>query len=112
MNNRQIGTVYEKKAQEYLESIGMSVVERNYRTRNGEIDLIMNDHGTLVFVEVKYRNSSRYGYAVEAIDYKKQVKLRMIAREYLADKKGPRIPIRFDCVGYTGNEVHYIKSAF
>ena len=112
MNNRQLGSLYEDKAKEYLESLGMITLERNFRTRDGEIDLIMEDAGTLVFVEVKYRKTARSGYAVEAVTLKKQQQIRKIAREYLATHSGPFRPIRFDCIGYTGEERHYIRNAF
>ena len=111
MNNRQLGSIYENKAAAYLESLGMRTVERNFRTGHGEIDLVMDDHGTIVFVEVKYRRNAAWGYALEAVDRRKQLQIRRMAREYLQTKSLHR-PVRFDCVGYTGAEFRYIRGAF
>ena len=112
MNKREIGSEYELKAEKFLNDAGMKTLQKNYRTRSGEIDLIMDDQGTLVFVEVKYRRSSSFGYAAEAIGIRKQLQIRSVAREYLAHTEGHYRSMRFDCVGFTGEEMRYIKNAF
>ena len=72
MNKRQTGSEYEGLAAKWLEGHGYQIVERNYRCRQGEIDLIAEKDGYLVFVEVKYRRSSEAGDPAEAVDYWKQ----------------------------------------
>ena len=67
MNKRRIGGIFENMAADYLVSQGLLILERNYRCRMGEVDLIARDGNYLVFVEVKYRNSSRNGNAAEEI---------------------------------------------
>ena len=71
-NRRKTGTEYEQKTAEYLESLGWKILERNYRCRIGEIDLIALDGRTLVFVEVKYRRSGACGSPGEAVNEEKQ----------------------------------------
>jgi putative endonuclease len=115
---RQLGIEGENKACQYLETQGYVVQERNFRTRTGEIDLIMLDGDTLVFVEVKARTSLRYGYGSEAITTTKQRIIRQVALEYLQQRgKGTYIPVRFDAViltyAKTGEpEILHIPSAF
>ena len=75
MNKRRTGAVWEKVAAEYLIKNGMRVLETNFRCRLGEIDLIGSHQGYLVFVEVKYRSTSEKGYAVEAVDHRKQCRI-------------------------------------
>ena len=113
MNRRKTGAEYEEKALVYLESLGMRLRERNYRTRYGEIDLILQDGPALVFVEVKYRATAKSGYALEAVTGRKQQKILRIARQYLYSHHiAETTPVRFDCVGYTGEELRYVKNAF
>ena len=112
-NNRSIGSKYEGLAAEYLEKLGMTIVERNYRTRYGEIDIIARDKTFLVFVEVKYRKNADNGYALESIDRKKQSQIKKMALQYInSDKVSGYVPMRFDCVGITGDEFRYVKNAF
>ena len=68
-NRRQIGTEEEALAAEFLEGRGYRIVERNFRCRLGEIDLIARDGSVLVFIEVKYRKTGAYGDPAEAVDY-------------------------------------------
>ena len=112
-NNRSVGSEYEKIAAEYLAGLGMTILERNFRTRYGEIDIIARDQNYLVFVEVKYRKNADKGYALEAIDIKKQSRIKKMALQYIhSGKLNGYMPIRFDCIGITGNQLHYIKNAF
>ena len=66
-NKRQTGSFYEDRAAEYLESIGYDILCRNFYGKGGEIDIVAKDNETLVFVEVKYRSSVRYGFPEEAV---------------------------------------------
>ena len=68
MNTLGKGTIAENKARQYLEKHGLKFVEKNYRCRNGEIDLVMQDKNELVFVEVRYRKNDSYGSALDTID--------------------------------------------
>ena len=75
MNNKHLGDRGESYAEDYLRRQGYRILTRNYRTKIGEIDLIADDHGTLVFIEVKTRSSVRYGIPSEAVNYKKKQKI-------------------------------------
>lgn len=90
-------------ARKYLERHGLKFVEANYRCRLGEIDLIMRDGSTIVFVEVRYRKNQSYGGALESIDHRKKRKLRAAAEHYLQRRRiGADSPCRFDVVLITG----------
>ncbi|MBR1816842.1 MAG: YraN family protein [Lachnospiraceae bacterium] len=114
MNKRQIGANKEKLAAEYLESIGLKVIDRNYHTRYEEIDIVAKDEKTYVFVEVKYRNSDRYGSPLEAVNANKMRKISMGAVAYMNNHKLPidNTPIRFDVIGICGKDITYVKNAF
>lgn len=100
----------------YLERNGLRILERNYRVRGGELDLIALDGETLVFVEVRYRKSARFGGAAASIDARKQQRLIHAAQVYLL--KHPRQanrPCRFDCVlldTLQSAQIDWIKDAF
>lgn len=106
----------ENDALEFLEGLGYKLVERNFQTRYGEIDLILRDGGTLVFCEVKLRRSTSFGEPVEAVTAPKQRKLRIAAEEYLAEREPEFVEVRFDVVGILrrggGDEVVHITDAF
>ena len=82
----------------HMERQGMRCLERNYRSRFGEIDLIMQDEATVVFVEVRYRRSATHGQAIETVDGRKQARLRATANCFLTSTRW-RGPVRFDVVG-------------
>ena len=101
---RTLGRRGEDLALAHLERLGFRLVARNHRTRWGEIDLIVYDGGTLVFVEVKTRRASgRAGNALEAVARGKQQQVRRMAAAWLAEvKERPRSPdLRFDVIGVT-----------
>lgn len=113
MNKRRAGADYEKQAAEYLTERGMRILETNFRSRQGEIDLIGCHQGYLVFVEVKYRSSSAKGYALEAVDYRKQCRICRVADYYrYSHGLGDDIGIRYDVVGIQGTQVQWIQNAF
>jgi putative endonuclease len=97
---------------ELLRSSGLRIVERNWRCRHGEIDLIAEEDGTLVFAEVRMRRSSGYGGAAESVTEAKRSRLLAAARLYLARR--PEAPCRFDVllVGPDGARVEWIRNAF
>ncbi len=82
----------------------MRLLERNYLTRHGELDLIMQDDDTLVFVEVRYRSSERFGGAVASINHAKQRKLVATAQHYLQRRHRQDTPCRFDVIAISGSD--------
>ncbi len=113
MNNRELGSIYETKAREYLIQQGIRIVEMNYRCKQGEVDLIGYDGPCLVFFEVKYRTSNRYGIAAEAVNDKKQRKIAKIAQSYCYENKLPmEAEVRFDCILIDGETWTWMKDAF
>lgn len=111
MNNR--GKDAEARAARYLEARGLHIVERNYRSRYGEIDLIARDGVTLVFVEVRARSSNAFGGAAASITAAKRQKLTRTALHYLAGA-GRTPQCRFDAVLLAGDDgpVEWIRDAF
>jgi putative endonuclease len=103
----------ENLAAAYLQRAGLTLVERNYRCRFGEIDVIARDGATLVFVEVRMRSSERFGGAAASITAAKRMKLLRTARFYLAGVA--RAPAcRFDALLINGknNSIEWLKNAF
>jgi putative endonuclease len=94
-----LGQQAEQVACDFLLSKGMSLLEKNYFCSLGEIDLIMNDKKTIVFVEVRYRRTARFGSEAETVDRHKQKKLVATAADYLQQNpKAAKNPCRFDIV--------------
>lgn len=87
LNNREIGKLGESLAEKYLISKQFKILEKNFRTRNGEIDIIATEGSFLVFIEVKTRRNITYGYPREAVNYNKQIKIKQIACAYLNSHK-------------------------
>lgn len=112
MNRRETGTQYEERATEYLIAQNYQILERNYRIRSGEIDIIARDGTVLVFIEVKYRKNDESGNPLEAVDIRKQRKIIKVARYYLYQKKYGDVPCRFDVIGICGSHIEHIKDAF
>lgn len=98
-NTKQIGQQAEDSACHYLTSQGLSLVERNYNCTRGEIDLIMKDNSTTVFIEVRFRRDTNFGSGAESVDYHKQKKLLATASHYLQKhSKAARGVCRFDVI--------------
>lgn len=99
------GAAAESLALQYLKNQGLTLVEKNFSLKQGEIDLIMMDSGTLVFVEVRFRRNSKYGTPAETVNTSKQKKLLLAASIYLQQKGlTDRYPCRFDVVAITQTE--------
>ncbi|MGL4363164.1 MAG: YraN family protein [Cellulosilyticaceae bacterium] len=111
-NNRETGKHYEQKAMQYLEEKGYNILETNFRTRFGEIDIIARDGNIIVFIEIKYRRTSRCGYPRESVTKQKQQKIRQVASFYLVQKKSYEKPLRFDVIEYLGEDITHIQNAF
>lgn len=100
---QQRGNEAEDLALAYLQAAGLVLIARNWRCRLGEIDLIMQQHQTLVFVEVRYRRSARYGGAMASITPAKQRKLLLTAQYYL-QRLSHTPACRFDAVLIQGQQ--------
>lgn len=112
-NNREIGSRYEEQAAACLVNQGYVILDKNYRCRSGEIDLIARDGSYLVFIEVKYRSHTSAGDPAEAVDRKKQKKVVNTARYYLLTHGYlEETPCRFDVAAVTDSGVRIIKDAF
>ena len=111
MNKRKTGAVYEEKAAAYLKEKGYHILEKNYRCPLGEIDLIAEESGYLVFIEVKYRRTSRLGTGEEAVNAKKQRRILGAAKWYLMER-GIQCRCRFDVITINGTEITLIQNAF
>lgn len=113
MNKRRVGTEYESKTAEYLETLGFEILEKNFRCKEGEIDIVAREEGYLVFLEVKYRKDSRLGFPQEAVDNRKQWKIRRVSDYYrMKNGIGEEIPVRFDVVWILGENIQLIRNAF
>jgi len=114
----RLGRQGEELAAEYLIKLGYQILQRNYRTPRGEIDLLANQGDTLVIVEVKSRRSLLYGEGFESVTKAKQKKLRLLAGIYLSDCQTFYATIRFDVISllfdHQGGLVHlkHFKEAF
>lgn len=114
-SKRAAGDLHESKAAEYLQNQGLKLLDSNHHSRFGEIDLIMMDQKTLVFIEVRYRRNKSFGGAAISVTPAKQRKIALTASQYLQSKGKSDVPCRFDIVAVTGQqELHtqWIKNAF
>ena len=116
---KQKGAAAEEAATSFLAELGWSIVQRNWRNRTGEIDIIAEDKGTLVFVEVRSRSgTSTFGTPSESVNYRKIAQVRNTAQQYLHYKKMYDVPIRFDVVAVilkpdmTAESIEHIEDAF
>jgi len=111
-----IGKSGEDLAVRYLENQGYTIVERNYRLRIGEIDIIARDGEFLVFVEVKTRRSSCFGSPFEAVNLRKQRQISRVALAYMTRQHCGDVAVRFDVVAVyldqRASRVELIKNAF
>ena len=114
LSRKQTGDAWELKARRWLEGKGLRFVAANVRGRGGEIDLIMKDGQTIVFVEVRYRQSSRFGGAAASVTLAKHQTLLQTAHLWLARHNGSfdTVDCRFDVVAFTGNAIDWLKNAF
>jgi putative endonuclease len=102
----------EDRASRALRARGYTIVERNFRCKAGELDIVARDKDTLVFVEVRTRFDDRFGGALNAVGYHKQRQVIRVAGVYLALKRPRFDTCRFDVVAITGDELVIIKDAF
>lgn len=110
--NAELGKYGEKLAVRYLKRHGYKIIKTNYHISIGEVDIIARDGVFLVFVEVKYRSKTLYGYPSEAVDWHKQRKIRAVASQYLLSHPLEPDLIRFDVVQIIDDKIELFKSAF
>lgn len=111
--NRKTGTQYEVLAASYLQGLGFEILQHNFSSRFGEIDLIAKEGKYLVFVEVKYRATDSGGHPLEAVDVRKQRRIIKTAEFYLLRYGfAEDTPCRFDVVGIIGEEICHVRNAF
>jgi putative endonuclease len=114
----QIGKQAEQEARAYLQTHGLLLLEQNYRSPFGEIDLILRDSDDIVFIEVRYRSRTDYGTAAETVNKRKQMKLYKTAIHFLQRKKWlNKVNGRFDIIAihatFTGSwQIEWFKNAF
>lgn len=115
MNKRKLGTIKEQLAEKFLEKQGVSVIDRNFRTRIGEIDLIGIKNQTLIFFEVKYRKTEKYGFPAEAVNYKKQLTISRVSDQFRflkCKELTKELYVRYDVIVILGEHITWIKNAF
>jgi putative endonuclease len=108
-HSQQLGQAGEDAALAYLLQQGLTLVTRNFRCRAGEIDLVMKEGNTLIFVEVRKRANSRFGDAASSITRQKQQRLIKTARFFL-QKLGTMPPSRFDAIALDGDRLTWLKN--
>lgn len=102
----------EDRAVAFLRASGYRILERNFRCKLGELDIIARDGDALVFVEVRTRSHGRQGSALEAVSAAKQRQVVRVASYYLASRRMESAPCRFDVVGITGERIELVRDAF
>jgi putative endonuclease len=106
------GAEHEALATDYLVRHGFRIVERNFKTKIGELDIIAREGDTLCFVEVRSRTGAGYGDAIEAVNAAKQARVTRMAQQYLWWRKPVFEYARFDVVGITAGNVRLIRDAW
>ncbi len=112
VRRRTMGAEGEGTAAAWYEARGYAVVARNWRCRDGELDLVVRKGRELVFVEVKARSSTRFGVPAEAVTRSKQRRIRGLAARYLQETGSRAAALRFDVVAILAGEVEVIEAAF
>ena len=113
MNTRKVGADKEQDAVVFLLENGMEILEQNFRCRQGEIDIIGRHEGYLVFVEVKYRKTTAFGTAMEAVTPAKQRRICRVADYYrYRHRYEANTAVRYDVVAVQDGEFQWVKNAF
>lgn len=108
LTTTEAGRIAEYRALDYLQQQGLVLIERNVRSRRGEIDLVMRDGSTLVFVEVRERRSARFGGAAASIGEAKRARMWRSAETYLLRHRNPPA-CRFDAVCIEGDTLQWLR---
>ena len=118
ISTQQRGNAAEALARQHLEQQGLRLLAQNWRCRLGELDLVMLDADTVVFVEVRYRRYSAWGGAVESVDARKREKLSRAAQHFLQqESRWAKHPCRFDVIAINADsqapaQLNWIQNAF
>ena len=107
-----LGRAGEKEACKFLKSNGYEILDTNYRTYVGEVDIVAKQGEEIVFVEVKTRSGDEYGTPAEAVTRKKQEKYFKVAQEYLIKTSRTSSSCRFDVIEIENGQINHIKDAF
>jgi putative endonuclease len=109
---QRLGAAGEDLAAAWYQRAGYEVVARNWRCRDGELDLIVRDQRTLVFCEVKTRSSDRFGVPAEAVTPAKQRRIRTLAAQFLRESRLSAPNLRFDVAAVLGDRLEVVEAAF
>lgn len=112
MNKRCVGSLYEDICAEYLTENGFNVLQRNYKCKVGEIDIVAEKDNIIRFIEVKYRGNGKYGFALESIDLKKQNRIKRAASWFLNEKGLNGVQCSFDVITVENNVVEYYFNCY
>lgn len=112
VQNTYKGDIGESLAEQYLLDKGYEILETKYKNKIGEIDIIAKDGNRIVFVEVKARATARFGYPREAVDYRKQQKIQMVANIYLKSHKLFGCYTRYDVIEILAGKITHLIAAF
>lgn len=113
MNQKETGKKNEEIAAVYLTGKGFRLLEKNFRCRQGEVDLVGYHENCLVFVEVKYRKTALSGAPEEAVDYRKQLKICAVSDYYRVSHPAESAKqVRYDVVAICGDEITWYQNAF
>lgn len=113
MNKRSVGSKYEDMAVSFLEANGVKIIERNFRSRFGEIDIVGHDGSYYIFCEVKYRKTGTAGDPAMAVDVKKQYRISRVADYFRVYRKLKDTDnVRFDVIAILGEMIEWYKNAF
>ncbi len=96
--NQELGAYGEQLASQFLEGLGFEIVDRNYRCKFGEIDIVARDEDTIVIVEVKTRSNVTFGLPAEAVTNRKVQTLRRLAAHWMSEAKQPVNAVRIDVI--------------
>ncbi|GGU71529.1 UPF0102 protein [Pseudomonas laurentiana] len=117
-SRQKAGQAAEQQALQYLQGQGLHLLAQNWRCKRGELDLVMLDSDTVVFVEVRYRLHTSFGGALGSIDARKQERLALAAEHFLQQEaRWAQHPCRFDVIalqgsGHAGQSLEWLKNAF
>ncbi len=114
LNNRKIGNIGENKAIKYLLEKDYLILKHNYYTMHGEIDIIAEKNDLLIFIEVKSRNSNKFGFPLESVDENKINKISKTALNYIYENNIKDLQVRFDVIEVylDQNRINHIENAF
>jgi len=112
IQNSAKGAWGEALAVDFLKKKKYKIIKTNYTNFLGEIDIIASFKGVIVFVEVKRRLTQKYGRPIEAVDVRKQSKIKKVAEIFLAENNKNFIDVRFDVIEIVDDQINHVKNAF